>query len=111
MTKSTQVGAKPRRRVGRVSPRQPSPLDGPMREVVYIFERVGTRGGKYWLLVLECGHPVARSQQTTDTPSALLRPLSEKLAPRRAQCHHCGSGGTPSDPWVTIEAFGGPEST
>lgn len=111
MTKSTQVGVKPRPRCGKGSRRQPSPLDGPKREVVYIFEREGTRGGRYWLLVLECGHFVARSRQNTDTPSALFRPLAEKLAPKRVQCHSCGSGGTPLDPWIMIQAFGGPEST
>ena len=35
-----------------------------MREVVYIFEREGLRGGPYWRLVLECGHSVAASATT-----------------------------------------------
>ena len=93
------------------------PLAGPRRNVVYIFEREGDRGGAYWLLVLECGHSATRarinySDQSSPSASlthALLRPLSEKLAPKRVQCMYCGNGSAKCDPWVLIKAFGGPE--
>lgn len=89
------------------------PLDGPRREVVYIFEREGDRGGTYWLLVLACGHSATRRRVTpSDSPGAiareLFRPFSEKLAPKRVQCMYCGSGCAEADPWVLIEALGGP---
>jgi len=94
-------------------PRQKSELAGPLREVVYIFEREGTRGGGFWWLVLSCGHAVARkrygSRSDTAMVHAMFRPLSEKLAPKRAQCHSCGSGSASQDPWILIEAFGGPK--
>lgn len=93
--------------------RKPSPLDGPRREVVYIFEREGDRGGAYWLLVLECGHSVTRSRvnpkDSIAMVSAMFRPLSEKLAPKRVQCLFCGSGCDKQDPWILVEAFGGPK--
>jgi hypothetical protein len=113
MTRSTQVGVKPTKRGGKGSRKKPSPLSGPLREVVYIFEREGTRGGSYWRLVLACGHSVARSRVNPNDSvamiSAMFRPLSEKLAPKRVQCFYCGSGNTPCDPWILIEAFGGPK--
>ena len=88
-----------------------SELAGPKREVVYIFEREGERGGGLWLLVLDCGHAVTRKHcmRTTESlvVSVLLRPLSEKLAPKRAQCHYCGSGSEKQDPWIMIKALGG----
>lgn len=88
-----------------------SPLAGPRREVVYIFEREGDRGGSYWLLVLACGHSVTRHRPNPDPRKIMremLRPLSEKLAPRSVQCMYCGSGCAAGDPWVMIEALGGP---
>jgi len=88
-----------------------SELAGPMRDVVYIFEREGTRGGAIWLLVLSCGHPAARKRTDPKSWSALaqamFRPLSEKLAPRRVQCHHCGSGEPTRDPAPLVRALGG----
>ena len=93
--------------------KKPSELAGPMREVVYIFEREGERDGGYWRLVLSCGHSVARkryvAKDDTAMVHAMFRPLSEKLAPKRAQCFSCGMGSSPCDPWVLIEAFGGPK--
>lgn len=84
-----------------------------MREVVYIFEREGTKGGAIWWLVLSCGHAVARKRYVAKDWLAvvhmLFRPLSEKLAPKRVQCHSCGSGCERSDPWILVEAFGGPK--
>lgn len=113
-TKSTQVGVKPTKTGGPGSKRRPGPLDGPRREVVYIFEREGDRGGSYWLLVLECGHSATRPRVNPKDPlaaltHALFRPLSEKLAPKRVQCMYCGSGCDPCDPWALVEAFGGPK--
>jgi hypothetical protein len=92
-------------------PRKKSELAGPMREVVYIFEREGSRGGGLWLLVLECGHAVARkryvAREDTAMVNAMFRPLAEKFAPKHCQCHYCGSGGASSDPAVMIRALGG----
>ena len=88
-----------------------SELAGPLREVVYIFEREGTNGGAIWWLVLECGHAVARKRYTAKSWSAqvhmMFRPIEEKLAPKRVQCHYCGSGSAKQDPWLMIKAFGG----
>lgn len=88
-----------------------SELAGPVREVVYIFEREGTRGGAIWLLVLECGHPAARkradSKGWSGIAQAMFRPLREKLAPRHVQCHHCGSGEPTRDPSALVRALGG----
>jgi hypothetical protein len=94
--------------------RKPGLLAGPRRDVVYIFEREGDRGGSYWLLVLECGHSATRSRLNYSDPMvalthALFRPLSEKLAPKRVQCMYCGNGASSCDPWILIKAFGGPE--
>ena len=90
-----------------------SDLTGPMRKVVYIFEREGERGGGYWRLVLECGHTVARKRYVAKDMvafvSALFRPLSEKLAPKHVQCLSCGMGSAKLDPWLWIEALGGPK--
>jgi len=112
MTKSTQVGVKPTKR-GSKGSRSKSELDGPMRDVVYIFESEGERGAAHWRLVLECGHSVVRKRHNPKDSvalvSALFRPLSEKLAPKRAQCYSCGFGSAKCDPWDLIEAFGGPK--
>lgn len=93
--------------------RKPGPLDGPRREVVYIFEREGDRGGAYWQLVLACGHSAIRSRvnprDTAAMVSAMFRPLAEKLAPRRVQCVYCGLRCETRDPWLLIEALGGPK--
>lgn len=82
-----------------------------MREVAYIFEREGVRGGAIWLLILECGHPAGRKRTSPKSWSqlaqAMFRPLSEKLAPQRVQCHHCGSGEPTRDPAALIRALGG----
>lgn len=92
--------------------RAESPLAGPRRDVVYIFEREGDRGGAYWLLVLACGHSATRSRVSPRPLNylthMLFRPLSEKLAPRRVQCMYCGAGCEKSDPWILIEVLGGP---
>jgi hypothetical protein len=91
--------------------RSSNELAGPLREVVYIFDRNGVRGAAIWLLILECGHPVVRkrldSKMLSGLAQAMFRPLSEKLAPKRAQCHRCGSGAPALDPWHLIRALGG----
>ena len=85
-----------------------SPLAGPRREVVYIFEREGSCGGLYWLLVLACGHAVSRRRQDSSSlAQALFRPLREKLAPRHVQCHYCEMGAEMHDPWAIIQKLGG----
>lgn len=92
--------------------RKKSDLAGPLREVVYIFEREGDRGGGYWWLVLACGHSVARKRYVVNSLAAvaqlMFKPLREKLAPKRAQCHYCEAGCASRDPWATVKAFGGP---
>ncbi len=99
-----------RRRRGGTRKRLPSELGGPKREVVYIFERTGTRGGAIWWLVLECGHAVARKRYEAKDWSAMVhamfRPLSEKLAPKRCQCHYCAHGTPRCDPQIMIDALG-----
>lgn len=82
-----------------------------MREVVYIFEREGVRGGAIWWLVLACGHFVARKRFEAKSWTAqvhmMFRPVEEKLAPKRCQCHYCGSGVPQQDPLLIVKAFGG----
>lgn len=91
-----------------------SELAGPLRKVVYIFDREGERGGGYWWLILECGHAVARKRYVpkhwTQMVQLMFRPLEEKLAPKRCQRHSCGHGHEKQDPWIMIQAFGGPTS-
>jgi len=92
---------------------KPSALAGPMRAVVYIIEREGARGGGFWWLVLTCGHAVTRKRHVVKDWSSmvrtLFRPIEEKLAPKRVQCHYCGSGSERQDPWIMIKALGGEE--
>jgi hypothetical protein len=94
------------------SKRQPSALSGPLCKVVYIFEREGDRDGGYWLLVLDCGHFVARKRYMANSLAAvaqlMFKPLAQKLAPKRVQCHSCGAGNAKADPWIMIKALGGP---
>lgn len=86
--------------------RKRDPLAGPRHEVIYIFEREGSRGGPYWLLVLACGHAVSRRRHdSSNFVQTMFRPLSEKLAPQHAQCHYCGMGAKQCDPWVLIQVL------
>jgi len=82
-----------------------------MREVVYIFERDGDRGGSIWWLVLACGHSVARPRHVakdwSNTVRDLFKPIESKLAPKRCRCHSCGLGQAALDPAISIKAFGG----
>jgi hypothetical protein len=83
-----------------------------MRDVVYLFEGEGVRGGAIWWLILDCGHRVARKRHEAKSLSAIIHvlfePIEKKLAPHRAQCLYCGSGIEKRDPWDTIRAMGGP---
>jgi hypothetical protein len=97
-----------RRHSRATAPRAKSELAGPLRVVVYIFEREGTRGGGYWWLVLDCGHAVARKRPMPGKVHLMFVPLEEKFAPKRVQCHYCEAGCEKRDPWITIKAFGGP---
>lgn len=85
-----------------------------MRDVVYIFKRNGTRGGAIWLLVLSCGHAVARKRRTAKSFSAIaramFRPFAEAFAPKKVECNYCGSGCARQDPWIFVQALGGGES-
>ena len=83
---------------------------GQFREVVYIFDREGARGGSYWYLVLDCGHGVARSQPPIHCGNMLSLGLAARLAPQRVRCLWCETGSPSSDPWILIEALGGPTS-
>jgi hypothetical protein len=86
--------------------RKCDPLTAPRREVIYIFEREGSCGGPYWLLVLACGHAVSRRRHNSrNFVQTLFRPLSEKLAPRYVQCHYCGMCAEQRDPWILIQAL------
>jgi len=88
------------------SHRKRDPLAGPRREVIYIFEREGSCGGPYWLLVLACGHAVSRRRHdSSNFVQTMFRPLSEKLAPRHVRCHYCGMGAEHRDPWILIQAL------
>jgi hypothetical protein len=86
-------------------------FDGPLREVVYIFEREGDRGGGLWWLVLSCGHSVSRKRFTVNSlgqmAQALFRQIEQNLAPKRARCYMCQAGHEPQDPALLIRAFGG----
>ncbi len=88
------------------------PMAGPLRDVVYIFEREGERGGAIWWLILECGHAVARKRYEAKNWTAqvhmMFRPIEEKLAPKKCHCHYCDAGVPRADPWILVEAFGGP---
>jgi hypothetical protein len=56
-----------------------------MREVVYIFEREGERGGAIWWLVLECGHSVARKRYDSKNWSATVHARSSRPGARWGQ--------------------------
>lgn len=90
-------------------------MKGPLRDVVYIFEREGDHGGAYWLLVLQCGHSSTRSRAGVKHPLQamtrllLFRPLAGMTAPKRVKCFSCGLGQEKIDPAIAIAAFGGPK--
>lgn len=56
----------------------------PWREVAHIADRVGSRGGMYWLLTLECGHITTRTK-----PKFKLFQTRRLAAPYKVRCFHC----------------------
>lgn len=73
----------------------------PWREVIHIREGVGSRGGLYWDLLLECGHLTFRSRPAFDAARfaglCLAKDTDALLAhygaPKKCRCWHCGEGG------------------
>ena len=62
-------------------------MPGTWREVVYIREGRGSRGGSFWLLTLECGHLAVRQK-----PNVRLRAFQiprPRFAPKRCRCRMC----------------------
>lgn len=86
------------------------PITGPFKKVVYIFDRVGERDGRYWYLVLECGHTATRNQPPVH-PSTIFNTIESKLAPKKVRCLFCGTGARSRDPWLLIKALGGGQET
>lgn len=62
----------------------------PLRQVVYIAEREGPRGGRYWMLTLECGHLATRD---IPSPKCVVRSLMQgnvpSFAPEKVKCIIC----------------------
>ncbi len=88
-------------------PKAKAPPSRPLtQKVIYILERIGSRGGPFWLLVLECGHLVSRTRRVPNYHNivALRTPMG---APKQVKCYHCDSGASSSDPWPTIRALEG----
>jgi len=58
------------------------------RAVTFIETVDGERGGRAWILTLECGHVAVRAQpgRGTDPVRLLMQP---RLAPKRVVCHAC----------------------
>ena len=100
-----------RRHSRATSRRKKSEFSGPLRKVVYIFEREGPQGGGIWWLVLECGHAVARKRTVSKSWTAVVHlmfePIEKRFAPKSCQCNYCGTGNEKIDPAVMIKAFGG----
>jgi hypothetical protein len=61
---------------------------GPWKKVIHIEDRVGRRGGLYWLLRLECGHLRSVRHKVPTGARALTAPLH--FAPKRLRCLICG---------------------
>ncbi len=82
---------------------------GPMRSVVYIFERQTDRGSALWWLVLECGHSAVRRRYEAKTWSqqvrGMFKSVESKLAPKTARCMSCELGSAQCDPQILIDAF------
>lgn len=80
----------------------------PWRNVVHIDEQTGSRGGKCWVLTLDCGHTAFRAQPNP-TPEQLIARMMPPLidvatklrpfrmtAPYRVRCLHCPTEGDPT---------------
>ncbi len=69
-------------------------MSRPLRDVVYIEERIGARGGGLWFLTLSCGHFSAvrrRAPSFSNTVGAAFGRLSLKdfFAPEKSRCWIC----------------------
>jgi len=86
---------------------KPDDLDmTPFREVIYIVEDSGNRGGKTWILILDCGHIAFRPKRTGSRLSEARRFWSSPnrgLAPKRCRCNSCAVGIPKIDPKPIIE--------
>jgi hypothetical protein len=53
-----------------------------MKNVVFVWEKTGSRGGGWWRLHLSCGHTTRRRQPTS---------LADKrsMIPKKAKCRSC----------------------
>lgn len=87
-------GAGPLRKGHRrsISHMTPSGHPRPWRAVTLIGEQTGPRGGKVWILTLECGHLAARAQPNTGperTVRRMVQRLSRFTAPHKMRCWIC----------------------
>lgn len=61
-----------------------------MKRVIHIKEMTGARGGKFWVLTLDCGHLVTRPQpQVSYADMVRVRAWKRFTAPHRARCYVC----------------------
>jgi hypothetical protein len=72
---------------------------GPLRAVVCIEEREGSRGGPLWFLRLECDHFAVRRRTVHEPEHAIVLATSDPesymkriTAPKRVRCAVCGLG-------------------
>ena len=63
----------------------------PWRRVALIEDCVGSRGGAFWVLTLECGHVVTRTRLNymRRPLRALSMPFEYGFAPKRVRCRVC----------------------
>ena len=74
----------------------------PWREVTFIDEQRGPRGGETWVLTLDCGHTAFRPKKPSRPDQlgiAMMlghveRYLRSREAPRRVRCWSCGNQST-----------------
>lgn len=62
-----------------------------MKQVEYIGQSNGPRGGRLWVLLLECGHIVHRPGPTGYISGDWVR-KKPKPAPKRVRCAFCDAG-------------------
>lgn len=76
------------------------------RQVVYITSLEGPRGGRYWSLLLECGHTECRSQPAIHGGSVLFkRTIKFFLAPEQVLCKLCELGIEPSPETICAQVM------
>ena len=64
--------------------------NAPWRDVVFVDDVVGARGGEAWAFTLACGHVVARAKPSRDprrVTQRMFRPIMS--IPRRVRCLFC----------------------